>query len=57
MMILCPSHHTGTAKNGIANGIHCTTLPAWMSQKVCRLGSLPMPADDDEDYSVGGTDD
>lgn len=44
MMVLCEEHHTGcTSQDGIANGIHNITFPAWIIQKLAKDGVEPIP--------------
>jgi hypothetical protein len=47
-MVLCQEHHTGGSSDGAANGIHNITFPAWISQKISKKGSEPVPMEDPE---------
>jgi hypothetical protein len=43
MMVLCQEHHTGGMTDGVANGIHQITFPAWIIQKTSKAGEDPVP--------------
>lgn len=43
MMVICKEHHTGGATDGVANGIHMISFPAWASQVVAKKGEEPVP--------------
>ena len=46
LLVLCREHHNSGASDGVANGIHNISFPAWVSQKVCIKGSEPIPQGD-----------
>jgi hypothetical protein len=47
-LVLCQEHHTGGMTDGVANGIHNITFPAWIIQKLALDGEEPVPDDTEE---------
>jgi len=45
MLVLCQEHHTGVdhEDGGSGIGVHETTCPDWIIQKVCKDGKNPIP--------------
>ena len=50
-LVLSQKYHTGGMTDGVANGIHNITFPAWISQKLSKVGESPIP-DDTKDMSA-----
>lgn len=47
-LVLSQEYHTGGMTDGVANGIHQITFPAWISQKLAKKGCSPIPDDTEE---------
>jgi hypothetical protein len=43
MLVLCKEHHNDGKTDGVANGIHNISFPAWIMQKVKKDNSNPVP--------------
>lgn len=48
LICLCQEHHTGGLTDGVANGIHQISFPAWLVQKLAKTGAGPVPDDEKE---------
>lgn len=53
-MVLCQEHHTGGTTDGSANGIHNITFPAWVSQKLVKIGEETVPLEDSVELEKKG---
>lgn len=52
MLVLCLQHRLGGTKDGVANGIHEITFPAWVIQKLANSSEDPVPQEGEKPEQV-----